>query len=500
MRRQWNDPAIGQAFANLSQMFAPPGGGDMAGFAQARRSNFETGQLEALFADIDSFTPDQFDRRTAGLGIQRPDQGFGARDMANATARRGQDLDLIGRYATNNLTSDQAIPGVPAEIAQALDIPQLPGVSGAELGAPQSPLSETQMLAAILGDLPPNEQRARALQGVPVEQIIGQGGEAEFAFRPDAIGQAPAAQPDAVNFEPWLVLDPQSSEPRPMGLRTGPDGRLYSPTGEDMTERALQPTSRGGGGMDLEVGPDGGVRFRTGVNDYTVGTAGRLEQNAIRSRQTANNMVTLFDTLSADALGVRGQWNEQVVNRGLAQIYPDIARADVTAQQSFLRNTILQDARTLLQNDRLAQADRDAIDRLMPDPDAFWESLPRARSAVATVALLAAYNSEFADQMRGGQEALPPLDARIAGQLVDRGVIPPNVAEQAVNALFSARGQGSPQSGAAAQPGAAAQGAPGSTANPAEVLQDARDAISRGAPREAVINELRAMGIEPEGL
>lgn len=56
-----------------------------------------------------------------------------------------------------------------------------------------------------------------------------------------------------------------------------------------------------------------------------------------------------------------------------------------------------------------------------------------------------------------------------------------------------------PEYGAA--PGGPQQpAAAGQQADPNQLLQDARDAISQGAPRDAVISELKKMGIDPSGL
>lgn len=92
--RSYNDPALGQAFSNIAQMFAPPGGADLAGYATARAKGEEADRLGALYsyAQGPNFDQSTFDRMGQAAGQWNPSNGYYGVDTAATTARRGQDV------------------------------------------------------------------------------------------------------------------------------------------------------------------------------------------------------------------------------------------------------------------------------------------------------------------------------------------------------------------------------------------------------------------------
>lgn len=102
----YNNPAIGQAFENLAGMFAPPSGQDAAAWAAANAKNAEAKRLADFYGAATSLPTDAYDRQAAALGIFSPTQGFGARNMADATTQRGQDVAARTSIA-NNVLSNQ---------------------------------------------------------------------------------------------------------------------------------------------------------------------------------------------------------------------------------------------------------------------------------------------------------------------------------------------------------------------------------------------------------
>lgn len=208
----FNNPAFAQAAANLQSLFAPPSGGDAAGWALANARRDEAGRLSELFdlAKDPNFNRQLFDRVGVAAGAFNPNQSYYSVDTADATARRGQDVTAATSRANNaadnqraiqtnaldnqrSLTADmfgplnpgQVRPPLPESVADIFNMPAL----DAESGAPK-PLSETELKAVILGSLPPDERRAVVLGDAPVENIVTPEGP-RTVFRPDAVGEEP---------------------------------------------------------------------------------------------------------------------------------------------------------------------------------------------------------------------------------------------------------------------------------------------------------------------
>lgn len=139
--KRYNDPALGQAFENIASLFAPMSGSDLAGYANADLSRQKAlleqqkfQGIEALFSEMD---PAAYDRRAAALGIFNPTQGFGARDMADATTRRGQDVSLEGTKYTSDNTYKAAVLGhLTDEVSQGAARPGLNDELAAWAGLP----------------------------------------------------------------------------------------------------------------------------------------------------------------------------------------------------------------------------------------------------------------------------------------------------------------------------------------------------------------------------
>lgn len=234
--RAYNDPAIGQAFANIAGMFGPPDASDIHAYAAAGLANAKTASEKAdaqrlaemyRIATDPTTSRELIDRYGIGAGRYNPTQSFYSVDQGNLTTRRGQDIkagtdrygydltaktdlakneaDVAARIAIgrgNNaasaigslygpLSQGQVRPDVPAEVAGVVGLPAI----AAAQGAPK-PLTESEMQAAILQGLPGNEQRAVALKGAGTQNVVGPNGPV-VAFDADAVGQQPYIKPDA---------------------------------------------------------------------------------------------------------------------------------------------------------------------------------------------------------------------------------------------------------------------------------------------------------------
>lgn len=247
--RYFNDPNFAAAISNLAGAFAPPSPEEYLLAEKVKGERFQNENLADLYANVDEFDPMALDRRAALLGAYTPNQGFNAVNMADATARRGQDIiadtsryntvatGLINRASTP-LTDRQALAPISDELADFIGGPALPAVSGADLGATPTPLSETEMMALIMGQQDPATQRS--FLDPNTVNTVGPDGRPVITPEIDAIGQQAYTDPgsqaaaDMVSYidpnggEGTAVFDPNTrtlvdiatKEPLPTGTRT----------------------------------------------------------------------------------------------------------------------------------------------------------------------------------------------------------------------------------------------------------------------------------------
>ena len=152
-----------------------------------------------------------------------------------------------------------------------------------------------------------------------------------------------------------------------------------------------------------------------------------LLRNEADNGRAVNELSSLFDHLRQDDLGVAGNVNELLTNYG-AQMFPDLARPDVSATRAQLNATTLGIARALVNDDRLSDADRRAAKEVMVS-GGLGESLPGAKAKLAALIALSAYRAKYANTVRTGGASLPPLDGAMLGRLADDGDISPAIAE-----------------------------------------------------------------------
>lgn len=211
--RYFNDPALAAAASNLAGLFAPPSGSDAAGWAAAGAKKAESARLAELFnyAKDPNFDQTQFDRLGVGAGAYTPSQSYYSVDEGNAVTRRGQDVTAQTALSTNAadnaraletnrlselgnlfdpLAQDAMRPAIPTDIAAQFGVTH--GLV-AEHGK-DSPLSETQLKASILGGMTPEMQEAVTFGSTPIEPIATPAGPRNV-LRTDAIGEVPYEKP-----------------------------------------------------------------------------------------------------------------------------------------------------------------------------------------------------------------------------------------------------------------------------------------------------------------
>lgn len=271
--RYYNDPNLGAAFQNIASMFAPPSGGDLAGYANAKATNQETTQLAELFrrAQDPNTAWGDLDRLAAASGVYAPNQSMTAVDRNNATSitmntadnqrALGQtgleqqgalDREMLApvgagetRYVPDSIATMYGTAPVQAGIVNAGQGDRVLLPNGNVFEGTPNPMSETEVLGAILQGLPAEDQQRRVLSDINVEQIMGANGP-QVVARSDAIGQAPysaASQPRPTNGTALLPdgsrvaatqgangvwTNAQTGEPLPAGIEVFNQG---TPTG-----------------------------------------------------------------------------------------------------------------------------------------------------------------------------------------------------------------------------------------------------------------------------
>lgn len=452
--------AIDTAFSNLASLFRPPSGQELAGYANAAATRADARRRAELYAAAQNPETawDILDRLSFGAGLQNGGQTLQAVDRNNARALQERGMMESGMdrrnaadneraLATNRLDNQRSIiadlfgplnqgqtaPAVPAQIADIFSLPEI----GERRGDPK-PLSETELKAAILADMPVEQQQAVAFGSTPIESIIMGDGPVNVT-RPQALGQIPAPTGAGAEFKApdnYLVMNDQGETVPALGHTDPRTGRIMTPAGEDITDRVVRRVGASDGGMALEVDGQGGVRLTTGGAGGTVSNTTNLLASERENRRVANELSSLYDTISAADVGVAGNVNQLLTDYG-AQLFPGVARGDVAAMRSQLEGMSIQLARTLSGDSRISNMDREAAQRVMVDRG-LGESLPGAKAKLATLVVLHAYRSAFASDQLEGQQ-LPPINGQILGQLVDRNLVSPAVAQEFNQTVLSRR-------------------------------------------------------------
>lgn len=210
--RPYGDPNLAKGFANLAQMFVPPSTQDR--YAAARAGEVQQkmqgiAELYRMATDPNAATDPRFDMYGAITGSWSPTTGFGARNMKDATDRRGQDIhsgDVRYKVDQDNRTDldktrivDQgnttrtmlqpiqkdAVRHVPPSVADMFKVPSMQtGVVAAQPGEKNfmpdgrvlegnvKPKTEAEVKGDIIAGLTDEERRAIGFGNTPVETIV----------------------------------------------------------------------------------------------------------------------------------------------------------------------------------------------------------------------------------------------------------------------------------------------------------------------------------------
>ena len=442
----FNDPNMANIASNLSSLFDPPDSGDAANYALADARRAEMARIGWLFENPNDPTAS---KRSALTGVQQygaTPEGFTYNvDQTNVRTleeRRMMEQGLMDRQKASPIAvnKDQRVY-VPPAVANEIDVPAI-------LEGLRDPLSETQWDAAQkqrlfdAGKLTDTDILDTIFGGqTPVKAIDPRTNQPAFMTPGGAVrqGAQPYEAASAERVDNYLAAGPNGEEVRFPGI-VGPDGRIVNANTGQVVPNVIRKEGTGGG-MSLEMDGEGNLRFSTGGAGNTVSQQTQLQGQRDAAARSARELQTLFDNISASDVGVAGNFNELLTNYG-AQIWPEVARGDVTSMRAQMTATTMGLARSLAGDSRISDTDRRMAQEVMAGKG-LGESLPGAKAKIAALATLHAYREKFAGTLAEGGDPLPPINSATVGQLVDEGAISPALAQTYIETMLS-RSRGGP--------------------------------------------------------
>lgn len=161
-------------------------------------------------------------------------------------------------------------------------------------------------------------------------------------------------------------------------------------------------------GMQLEVGPDGGIRFFQGAGNLTTPNTTLSQKQEFNQERILREGYQLMNILRPEDLGIQGVVGE-TVGGFLGQLDPKYAEAQVAENRSRLRSFREGTLRAVSDDTRFSNADRHAIEQMLPS-DGWVENLPQARGKLRAIMSIMAQRKN-AESARRGEKSwadLPP--------------------------------------------------------------------------------------------
>jgi len=386
--RGFGDPGLNQGFGNLAKMFAPPSIQDQYASSKAAEVRQKMGGIAELYrlAADPNAQPGDLDRWGAVTNTWSPTSGFVARDMHDATTRRGQDVkDATDRYGIGVASSDRryavnvgsadtrrgqdlddttkrrgqdinantqvtttllspvakdSTRFVPPDIATLYKLPPLqsgvvaaaPGEKnympdGRVLEGGVKPLTETEEKAKIIAQLSPEERRAIGFGTTPVE-----------VTRDPTTGKpTPMTRPQMLDTGAVPVPD-KSAQVFNYRTPTGAAGTaVFDPTANGLVDsQTRQPLPQG-----AQVQAPSGVQNKEGLGPTTANQT--TANNKAAGLDVMERTLEAYKTLIANNPGIVGvpgalrgtAQNAVSVLQEFGQAFGNIApEARVTADQA----------------------------------------------------------------------------------------------------------------------------------------------------------------------
>lgn len=218
--RYFNDPNFAAAVSNLAGAFAPPSPEEYLLAEQVKGERMTNDVRNRMLG----LAGDNFDQLGIVGDLYDPSNSYYSVDQANATDRRGQDvvasttldkarIDGAFGLAGTKLGYGDAMAGLSPEMAAAIGMPEVAPVTGAQLGAPAPLMSETEMMAKILGEQDPATQRAIVGSAIDPVKVAGADGGATYADPLSALGQPAYTDPGSQAAADMVsYIDPNGNE------------------------------------------------------------------------------------------------------------------------------------------------------------------------------------------------------------------------------------------------------------------------------------------------
>lgn len=115
----------------------------------------------------------------------------------------------------------------------------------------------------------------------------------------------------------------------------------------------------------------------------TIGTKTDVQKQALAAESAVRLGSELLTNLGPESVGVRGTFNDLVINRGLAQLFPEMEKEGVADGRSLIRAFNEKTIKSIKADSQLNQSERAHLEAALPklSPD---ESFPNAKRKIAT--------------------------------------------------------------------------------------------------------------------
>ena len=490
------DPALSQAFDSIAKMFAPPSGTDAAGWAAAAAKKAEAEQKQWIY---DNATDPLAAQRSSLLGIQSYGNTAPGFMQTDATTRRGQDLTAQTSAANNVRDNNRAMAQTRfGPVAEGQTMPALPESLASMYGLPAQPEQRgvIKLGQNTIASLPGGEQlsginrpqtmdewtaqnaeRMRQSGTLTDEQIsdaafgkqapvvvMGPNGPAYSSPGAAARKQLPAAAAPSAS-DAKLVEGTAVVDGKPVQVFRTPNSPAYAladgtplPGGTQVFDRATPQATQG----DLK-----GTEFS--------------DKNAIFYNRAAPASAAMNDLVGKGY--VPSARDYELMLGGAGDVLPtSLSNNLVSPQGRQFYNSAMNFMLSVLRPDTGAAFGpnefRNYARVFIPLPGDDPQTLTNKATARDTA--LAALQGTS----RGAADKITQL---MAAQGLE---VPPEMAKRLQTT------QAGTQAPAAPTRTMPAAGKP----DPVATIAEARSAIQRGAPRAAVVERLRGMGIDPGGL
>jgi hypothetical protein len=395
----YGDQSIGQAIGSLGQLFAPPSGSDLAGYATAKQKNAEHERLSKAF-DImtDPTTPrDVRDAYGTAAGMYAPTQSYYAVDTVDKTKR--YDVDQTQATSRLNNTRDnqtkafttrygalgegQTLPAMPSGVAQMFGLPESGPVAGAVKLAPGQQAT-----------MPGGEVLKGAPQAVGASDMLGyrtaDGRQGTAVYRPELGG----------------LVDTQTNKPLP------PDTATFKASVQGASVDALGKPMRNDVERQMLITATANstatqLRDLIAKSPSSQGLVGSLRGTVQDAIQTGGELGAYFGADPTRIDSIKQMIAENTADQSVLQAFdPSIPMIEGLANRLVLdyAQAIMPGER--LSNERVKQLKRSlGLDGLLANQARSLASLDRVMRD------LAEHDSRLRSVYSGGVDSLPALQA-----------------------------------------------------------------------------------------